>query len=193
MCRAGGTGVRAKHRLRASLSVVVAVTVAAGALACSESGEVAKSSAQERAARRAYDGAPPVIPHLGFSRACTECHGERGVEVAGVGFSPPSPHEATPGLSDMSHCLQCHVEQRTEEVWRQSTFAGLPQDLRSGRRLNPLAPPVRPHPELMRENCLACHSGPAARKEIRTDHPERRQCIQCHVAQRTTTVFGSSS
>ena len=32
------------------------------------------------------------------------------------------------------------------------------------------------------ENCVACHSGPAAVAEIRTKHPERANCRQCHVA-----------
>ena len=42
------------------------------------------------------------------------------------------------------------------------------QDLRQGKRLNALAPPPIPHKPFMRENCVACHSGPAAREEIRT-------------------------
>jgi cytochrome c-type protein NapB len=33
----------------------------------------------------------------------------------------------------------------------------------------------------MRENCAACHSGPGARAEIITTHPERVRCRQCHV------------
>ena len=55
--------------------------------------------------------------------------------------------------------------------------------------LNPLAPPVMPHSAFMRENCLACHSGPAAREEIRTPHPERPRCGQCHVQQVTRDLF----
>ncbi len=38
-----------------------------------------------------------------------------------------------------------------------------------------------PHDLQLRGNCLACHGGPAAVAEIRTAHPERANCRQCHV------------
>lgn len=142
-----------------------------------------KTAARERAERRLYDGAPPVIPHQGFSSPCTSCHNAEGMAVAGMGFSPPSPHEITAGLSATSNCRQCHVERQTAEVFVESGFVGLAQNLRRGRRLSDVAPPVTPHPLFMRENCVACHSGPAAREEIRTPHPERERCVQCHVTQ----------
>lgn len=76
---------------------------------------------------------------------CTECHNERGMEVADVGF----------------------------------------------------APPTIPHKTFMRENCTACYSGAAAREEIRTPHPERSRCRQCHVPTLTraefSTAFGPGS
>ena len=148
-----------------------------------------KNSATVRAARRAYDGAPPVRPHANFGMTCTECHNREGRQVDGVGFAPPSPHEQTQGLSALSHCAQCHVEQQSAEPWKLNQFVGLPQDLRSGRRLAPGAPPVMPHSLFMRENCQACHTGPAAREEIRTSHPERPRCVQCHAEQRTDGEF----
>ncbi|HVS18734.1 MAG TPA: hypothetical protein VMT18_09055 [Planctomycetota bacterium] len=152
-----------------------------------------KSSAIARAARRAYDGAPPVIPHAPFGAACTACHGAQGMEVEGLGFAPPSPHAATAGMGHAARCQQCHVFQRTDEVFVASGFRGLAQDLRTGRRLHPLAPPVMPHPVFMRENCSACHDGPAAREEIRTSHPERARCNQCHVEQVTNDLFARES
>jgi len=64
-----------------------------------------KSSATVRAARRAYDGAPPVIPHAAIGGVeCTTCHDERGMDVPELGFAPPSPHERTAGLSAISRC-----------------------------------------------------------------------------------------
>lgn len=152
--------------------------------------EATKTAATERAVRRGYDGAPPVIPHEDFGSTCTECHNQTGVSVPGVGFSPPSPHEATSGMSAISRCRQCHVFSQTDSLFAENRFVGLEQDLRRGRRLNPEAPPVIPHPVFMRENCIACHSGPAAREPIRTTHPERVRCRQCHVEQVTTTSFG---
>jgi cytochrome c-type protein NapB len=45
----------------------------------------------------------------------------------------------------------------------------------------------------MRENCAACHTGPAAREEIRTSHPERTRCRQCHVPVTTREIFTHGS
>lgn len=151
-----------------------------------------KSAALVRAERRAYDGAPPVIPHQNFGMNCTNCHTDAGVDLPGVGFSPPMPHERTAGLSATSRCVQCHLFRATGDLFRGNAFAGLRQDLRAGGRQNPLAPPVMPHPVRMRENCLACHSGPAAREEIRTPHPERARCTQCHVERTTPLLFSRS-
>ena len=140
-----------------------------------------KSPASVRAQRRLYDGAPPVIPHLPFGAACTSCHGTGGVEVPGVGYSPPSPHAETTGLGPLARCEQCHVFRRTQEELVANAFAGLRQDLRPGDRSHALAPPTLPHAVFLRENCRACHTGPAAREEIRCTHPERIRCLQCHV------------
>ena len=150
-----------------------------------------KTPAVDRAARRLFDGAPPVIPHEPLGAACLECHNEVGMAVEELGFSPPSPHELTEGMSALSHCQQCHVFQQGTEPWVTNTFAGLPQDLRRGSRLYAGAPPTVPHGRLMRENCQACHTGAAAREEIRTTHPERVNCSQCHVEQvvRQAVVF----
>ena len=153
-----------------------------------ETGAV-KTAAPVRAQRRAYDGAPPVIGHPPMGASCTACHNERGMQVEGVGFAPPSPHANTLDPSNVSRCEQCHVYARVDGVFRENSFAGLPQDLRKGPRLNPLAPPVIPHQVLMRENCAACHAGTAAREEIRTPHPERTRCTQCHVPVVETGAF----
>ena len=50
------------------------------------------------------------------------------------------------------------------------------------------SPPVIPHQLQLRENCLACHAGPSAPKEIRVTHPERVNCRQCHVPNNKVTV-----
>lgn len=152
-----------------------------------------KTAAVARAERRLYDGAPPTIPHRAMGAACSSCHNVLGLAVEGLGFAPPSPHEDTRGLSAISRCEQCHVYRTTEQTFRPNGFAGLRQDLRHGRRLHDFAPPVIPHKTFMRENCAACHSGPAAREEIRTSHPERPRCRQCHLEQVTTEVFQRSA
>jgi len=172
--------------VRASAPVLLALaTLAAG---CAEGG-TSPTPATERARRRAYDGAPPVIPHPPQGSPCSVCHGRTAKEVPGLGLAPPSPHEETEGIGATAHCRQCHVFRGTGGVLVESSFAGLRQDLRHGPRHHPLAPPVIPHAVFMRENCSACHCGPAAREEIRCTHPERRLCRQCHVPSRAPGTF----
>jgi cytochrome c-type protein NapB len=139
------------------------------------------SEFQVRAARRAYDGAPPVIPHPPLGSACTNCHTETPREFPGVGIAPPNPHLKTAGLSEASRCRQCHVFAVTGELFATNSFEGLEQKPRRGNRLYPHAPPVMPHHVFMREDCLSCHSGPGVRQEIRCTHPDRINCVQCHV------------
>ena len=171
--------------------------VAAALLACGPSGEpdtdgvpdrpgASKSTPELRAARRLYDGGPPTIPHGAAQGSCVECHNETGIHVPELGFAPPMPHAWTPGLSALSRCTQCHVQSSDAEPFVATGFEGLAQDLRPGQRLLDGSPPVLPHPVFMRENCLACHDGPAAREAIRTSHPERARCTQCHVERVTT-------
>ena len=151
-----------------------------------------KSAAHVRAVRRAYDGAPPTIPHQSFGMRCTACHDAQGQSVPGVGFAPASPHEGTSKAGATIRCRQCHVFAAGEGLFVASEFVGLKQDLRAGARATPGAPPTIPHRILMRENCVACHAGPGAREEIRTGHPERWRCRQCHVPVTTPAAFESA-
>jgi nitrate reductase cytochrome c-type subunit len=140
-----------------------------------------------RADRRAYDGAPPVIPHEQLGASCTACHTTTGMEVPGKGFAPANPHLHTSVVGRTANCRQCHMFAETIDEFAASNFIGLRQDLRRGDRLYAGAPPVIPHPIAMRENCRACHTTPAARPEIRCTHPERTNCVQCHM-QRTVAA-----
>lgn len=149
-----------------------------------------KAIGEARAIRRLYDGAPPIIPHEDFGADCGACHDARGTALRGVGFAPPSPHEGTEGVDGMIRCRQCHVFALTEELFVESEFQGLRQDLRGGARLYQGAPPTIPHDVFMRANCQACHVGPGARPEILTSHPERARCRQCHVPVVTRNLFG---
>jgi len=150
-----------------------------------EGGEVHGVSSthfETRVARRAFDGAPPVIPHAPFGGVtCMSCHTERGIDVPDVGFAPAMPHEGTGGLSAVANCQQCHLFQADTESFRESSFEGFRRKSRRGTRQHSDAPPVMPHSLFMHENCLACHSGPGSRQEIRTTHPERENCTQCHL------------
>lgn len=155
---------------------------------------------------RAYPGAPPRVPH-GLTEeefrtgSCKVCH-ERGGYAARFGaYAPVTPHP------EYTACLQCHVPEamsvgvplpgaRGEVVCRQChvdpdrpppslvsmDWVPAPWPALRGAAL-PGGPPVIPHPLQQRGDCLACHAGPAAVRELRTRHPERANCRQCHVAQ----------
>ena len=132
--------------------------------------------------RRAYPGAPPVIPHplsedstIG-GKVCLGCH-LNGVYVASFkAYAPMTPH------ADWLNCRQCHVNEKQQEPFRTSTWTKIKGPSISEE--TPVAPPPIPHDLQLRTNCLACHGGPGAVKEIRTPHPERELCTVCHVSEK---------
>ncbi|MEO2091880.1 MAG: nitrate reductase cytochrome c-type subunit [Gemmataceae bacterium] len=133
--------------------------------------EMKQAALADRARNRAYDGAPPTIPHpveAQSAASCLACHGE-GIKVGDRVASKMS-HAA------MTNCTQCHVEQASGPV--ETTFVGVYR-AGPGGRANPGAPPTIPHHTWMRENCTSCH-GLVARPGTRTTHPWLTNCIQCH-------------
>lgn len=130
-------------------------------------------------ARRAYPGAPPPVPHpvadgrsIG-GRSCLVCHGDGGWVNVFRAYAPVTPHP------ELASCLQCHVASGRAEPFRPSTYAPPPPPIAAAAL--PGSPPPIPHALQLRESCLACHAGPSAVREIRTTHPERVNCRQCHV------------
>ena len=133
--------------------------------------------------RRAYPGAPPIIPHPLFEdrtmggKSCLGCHRDGGFVPPMKAYAPVTPHP------DMLNCRQCHVPQKDERPFA----AGSAWEKISGPVVNqeamPAGPPPIPHALDMRTNCVACHGGPGAVAEIRSPHPERSNCRQCHVPQ----------
>ncbi len=138
----------------------------------------------ERAARRAFDGAPPVVPHpiaQDSSAACLACHGP-GLAIKDKIASKIS-------HAQYSSCTQCHVPSGGTGLPASETallaplaanqFTSVTPPLK-GSRAWPLAPPTIPHSTLMRSDCLSCH-GPGGLFGLRTPHPDRQSCVQCHV------------
>jgi cytochrome c-type protein NapB len=139
--------------------------------------EVKQETLRQRESRRAYNGAPPVVPHdidQLTSAACLSCH-ESAVRISDrTATRIPHPY--------MSSCTQCHVEADSSAfgpgIPPENMFAGLPAPF-EGPRAWTGAPPLIPHSTLMRVDCLSCH-GPTGPRGLRTTHPERQSCLQCH-------------
>lgn len=134
----------------------------------------------KRSARRAYAGAPPTIPHaIDQLRqpTCLACH-ERGAKI-GDRIAPAMSHE--PHAS----CTQCHVPQTSPmtsppaPALTENTFTGIAAPT-LGTRAWLGAPPTIPHATWMRERCASCH-GVSGASPMRSTHPWRQSCTQCHV------------
>lgn len=134
----------------------------------------------QRAQRRAYNGAPPVVPHAidqQNAASCLVCHGQ-GMKVGDV-VAPRMSHQT------YTNCTQCHVESVNRSLppttgprAADTLFRGLGAP-GPGERAWPGAPPTIPHTTWMRENCTSCH-GTLADKGLMTSHPWRGNCVQCH-------------
>lgn len=132
---------------------------------------------------RAFLGAPPSIPHpvkeersLG-GNTCTQCHQNGGFVEKYNAYAPITPHP------EMVNCRQCHVTKNTNDTFIDFAFdkAQAPKVGEGENNATLGSPPTIPHQLQMRENCVSCHAGPSAPKEIRVTHPERVNCRQCHV------------
>ena len=147
--------------------------------------EVKLAALQARASRRAYDGAPPTVPHpimQDSSAACLACHAQ-GLQVKDR-FASKISHPTFGGS-----CTQCHVSSRGAfssadaaafaVALTENSFHGA-EAPPNGPRAWPGAPPTVPHRTLMRSDCMSCH-GPKGLFALRTPHPERQSCTQCHV------------
>jgi len=130
-----------------------------------------------RSSRRAYNGAPPTIPHAidpMDTTSCVVCHGQ-GMRIGDV-VARPMPHEL------YASCTQCHVPQQelvADEIhWLINSFEGLAAP-EAGSRAYTGAPPIIPHTTQLRTNCMSCH-GPLGLSGMRSSHPWRTSCTQCH-------------
>ena len=137
---------------------------------------------QQRDKNRAFNGAPPTIPHpidQKSAQACMACHGA-GAKTISLRIPRMSHHF-------LENCTQCHVESKPKHmpatVFRENTFAGLAAPT-AGPRAFAQAPPQIPHATWMRTDCMSCH-GLTGLHGIRTTHPWRKNCQQCHAPSAT--------
>lgn len=144
-----------------------------------------RAALDARAQSRAYEGAPPTVPHpIGqgsSARECMVCH-DKGAMV-GTASAPPIPHEP------YASCTQCHVPQTAPlPALSPASYTELSESNYLGHfeapapyRAASAAPPQQPHQSFMRENCSSCH-GTHGAPGLQTSHPERLSCEQCHTA-----------
>lgn len=152
---------------------------------------------------RAYPGAPPFIPH-GLTAeeyrttGCNACHERGGYVKRFDAYSPVAPHPELldclqchlprdavvgvrfPDRGANAVCFQCHVLDGPLPTfvaldWPAPRWPSVAQAALTG------GPPPIPHDLQLRGNCLTCHMAPGGVEEIRTTHPERSDCRQCHV------------
>ncbi len=132
-----------------------------------------------RRERRAYDGAPPVIPHAVTQSGqmdCLACH-QHGAKI-GETIAPMMSHAL------LENCTQCHAEADNSRVTTlppfsvENEFVGA-RSPGPGERAWPGAPPTVPHRTLMRSQCSSCH-GVAGLNGLKTPHLQRQSCSQCH-------------
>jgi nitrate reductase (cytochrome), electron transfer subunit len=155
-------------------------------------------------ALRGYPGAPPRVPH-GVTveeyreERCNACHGTGGFSPRFGAYAPVTPHAGMPS------CLQCHLVDGSlvglalpgpsaDADCRQCHSPGSPKSPSIATDWIPASwpalavrgqsesPPVIPHDLELRGNCYSCHAGPGAVREIRTSHPDRPDCRQCHLS-----------
>lgn len=142
----------------------------------------------QRQSRRAFDGAPPVVPHpipQDSTAACLACHGN-GMAIK---------DRVAPKISHAHYgsCTQCHVPAQTGPriTSEPALLAAVTNNVFSGaiaptkgERAWAGAPPTIPHSTLMRSDCNSCH-GPTGLYGLRTPHPDRQSCVQCHAPSAT--------
>jgi cytochrome c-type protein NapB len=140
--------------------------------------ELKQQALADRAEVRAFDGAPPTIPHPVEQQTdanCLACHSQ-GMKI-GERVASRMSH------SLLTNCTQCHVSTTSlpfatavEPV--ESDFVGVYR-AGAGERAWTGAPPAIPHSTWMRQDCASCH-GLVARPGLRTTHIWRTNCTQCH-------------
>ncbi|MDZ4754568.1 MAG: hypothetical protein SGJ11_08730 [Phycisphaerae bacterium] len=170
-----------RWRLNTPAALIVPESKALPAAVADKFGARARS-VEARAQLRAYEGAPPVIPHATVDmnvQTCRACHAQ-GL-TAGDKVARMASH------TYLQNCTQCHVEADGlaslaapgDPPKPINTFVGFRAGGHGGTRAWTGAPPVMPHTTFMRTNCISCH-GEFGYDGWRPDHLSRSNCVQCH-------------
>jgi len=132
-----------------------------------------------RLERRPYEGAPPPMPHSADfgagTKQCTDCHTD-GTRI-GERVARPMSH------APLTNCTQCHVESKNTLFGPARSYSNGFEGAGSSSAHSVYGeghPPPIPHGVWMRTRCLSCH-GEFGYPGLRTSHPQRSQCMQCHL------------
>ncbi len=149
----------------------------ANPVAVSDKSAARVRSISQRASLRAYEGAPPVIPHAtaGLNvQTCRSCHAQ--------GLKAGDKTARMVSHTYLANCTQCHVEAAPlpeGDDGPANSFLGIRSSGYGGTRASAGAPPVMAHTTFMRTNCVSCH-GEHGYDGWRPDHLSRTNCVQCH-------------
>jgi cytochrome c-type protein NapB len=141
--------------------------------------EMKLAALADRSKNRAFDTAPPTVPHpieQANAASCLACHGTGLWVKDKLATRVSHPH--------LTNCTQCHAEGANPALAKfdapltENAFVGAARS-GPGSRAAPGAPPTIPHTTWMRQDCASCH-GLVARPGIRTTHPWLTNCTQCH-------------
>ncbi len=143
-----------------------------------------------RESRRAFTGAPPTVPHpidQHSSTSCLACHGQP-TRIGKIDV-PQISHPA------YTNCIQCHAPAdgpgsaltapppALATPVLANSFVGQTAPS-NGTRAFAGAPPSIPHPTALRQNFVSCHA-PGGSSALKTSHPQRQNCLQCHALDAT--------
>jgi cytochrome c-type protein NapB len=131
---------------------------------------------------RQYPGSPPMIPHnisptfADDTANCLACHERGGYNADLDAYAPVTPHP------ENESCRQCHVPVKDEKPFAKNNNWQSINPPKLGQSELAGSPPSIPHSLQLREDCIACHTGPGAMAEIRVEHGSRGNCRQCHAS-----------
>lgn len=200
MRRKSRKGITMKKIWKFQIQKVVFAALATGILlswsGCSEKNP-REDFANRRKVLRAYEGAPPAIPHpvlKSGAHYCLNCHSkgtvfEKDAEILGTknAVAKISPHPT------WVNCLQCHVPQNDVALFHKNKFktfrlAHVKKETIAGEEP---VPPQMPHHMQNRENCVVCHLSKTADPSIIPKHGMRESCEACHMTPESLDIYGS--
>jgi len=141
---------------------------------------------EKRESLRAYEGAPPVIPHSinrTTSDYCLVCH-EKGVifEAEAVVMNQKNAQAKITPHPQWVNCIQCHGLRIDDSKFRKNKF--MPYRITSTpftkTKDNEGTPPAMPHMLQNHDNCIVCHLSKTAYATIIPEHGETEGCPLCH-------------